>query len=83
MLLKLKQDLSFTVILVFIQNVNVTIYRDIYLTIIPQLATVFKNVIDWPSNDFKIRFCFKNFTNMRMVLGWTEIPIQKFKCFFM
>lgn len=81
--IKLKQDLSFSVLSVLFQNISLSTCRQVYLTILPLLGTIFEQLIYWPSKDeimSNIPFCFKNFSNVRVVLDCTEIPAQKPKC---
>lgn len=50
---------------------------------IPQLAQIFKALVYWPSSQEILSntpYCFKNFTNVRVVLDCTEVPLQRPKC---
>lgn len=46
---KLKQDLSFSVLAVLFNSISVSSCRSIYLTTVPILHAIFDNLIFWPS----------------------------------
>lgn len=81
--LKLKHELSFAVLSVFFKNVSLSTCRSIFITTVPLLGNIFSNLIYWPSREeiaANIPYCFENFSNVRVVLDCTEVPIQKPKC---
>lgn len=80
---KLKQDLSFAILSIFFKKLFAETCRAIYVTNIPLLASILQHTIYWPSKNeilMNIPYCFEKFTNTRIVLDCTEIPIQKLKC---
>uniref|UniRef100_A0A2S2PLY9 DDE Tnp4 domain-containing protein n=2 Tax=Schizaphis graminum TaxID=13262 RepID=A0A2S2PLY9_SCHGA len=81
--IKLKQDLSFSVLSVLFNSISVSSCRSIYLITVPILHAIFDNLIFWPSKAeimANIPYCFKNFVNVRVILDCTEVPVQKPKC---
>lgn len=80
---KLKEDLSFAILSIFFKNLTAETCRTIYVLNIPLLARILKHIIYWPSKHEilnNIPYCFEKFTNTRVVLDCTEIPIQRPKC---
>lgn len=81
--IKLKQDLSFSVLAILFKNVSLSTCRSIYLSTIPLLANIFDNLIYWPSKSeimSNIPYCFEKFKNVRVILDCTEVTVQKPKC---
>lgn len=82
-LMKLKLDLSFSVLAIIFQIVTAQTCKVIFIETLECLSASLRPFIPFPSKaevQMNMPKCFKNFPNCRVVLDCTEISIQQPKC---
>lgn len=81
-LCKLRLNLSFICLSVLFRLNARTCSRYVHFTIV-SLAAVLRGGIQWPSKEETLSHmpkCFKSYSNTRIVLDCTEVPIERPKC---